>query len=163
MGHRPLFGRLVPKSEGGKFLAWMLSAFLVVATVNGIMVWYALSTFSGLTDRNYYEDGVSYNQTLARMAAQKALDWTVSATYEKGHLLASFKDRTGQPLDRLTVTAVFRRPTREGFDRRVTLDWAGNGRYKADIALPLQGVWDLEVNGEGAAGHYQYLQRLFAQ
>lgn len=163
MGRRQFPWRLLPRSDGGKFLGWMLGSFLVVAAVNGALVWYALSTFSGLSTEEPYEKGLAYNQALAQEAAQKKLGWQVHATYENGHVVAAFVDRAGRPLDRLKVTVAFVRPTRAGFDRTATLGWSGNGRYQGDVALPLPGVWDLEMIGDGAAGHYQYLQRIFVK
>ncbi len=64
---------------GAKFLAILLGSFAVVASVNGTMVYYALSTFSGEVDPHPYEHGLAYNRDIAAAEAQDARHWQVAA------------------------------------------------------------------------------------
>ena len=50
---------------GRKFLALLLGLFLVVAAVNGLMIWYALSSWTGLVSDSAYEDGLGFDRVLA--------------------------------------------------------------------------------------------------
>ena len=62
----------------GRKVLWMLLGFFgVMMAVNGIFVYLALSSFSGLETVNAYVKGLDYNATLRRGAAQKALGWQV--------------------------------------------------------------------------------------
>ena len=47
--------------------------FAVVLTANGIMIWIALSSWTGLETKNHYLKGVDYNQTLQDVRTQEAL------------------------------------------------------------------------------------------
>jgi len=154
--------RLWPRSDGGKFLAWMLGAFGLVFAVNGIFIWLALSTWSGLTTDHPYERGLAYNQTLQEAAAEAALGWHSELEFKNHRLLVRFHDRSGGALDRLQVTARFVRPTSDGADRNLPLDAVGDGGYTATVDLPLPGQWQVLVKAEGRAGSYHLARRLIA-
>ena len=50
----------------GRWIPWLFVGFLVVvAAVNGVMIWYALSSWTGLAANQAYDNGLTYNQNLA--------------------------------------------------------------------------------------------------
>ena len=131
---------------GRQFLAIMLASFVLVTAVNGLMIWYALSTWSGLVSDSAFAEGLGFDRVLAASRAEAALGWKGTIAYEpSGRIVFHLVDANGQPLSRLGVSMVMLRPTREGFDRTAALRETTPGRYEAGIHAPLPGVWDVRV------------------
>ncbi|OJX77470.1 FixH family protein [Magnetospirillum sp. 64-120] len=145
-----------------------VGAFGVVLAVNGALAYFATSTFTGISTTDAYEKGRLYNQNLALAKAQAEMGWTVdtkieplrSADQPKADIHITYRDRNGQPVDNLTVRAAMVRPTAAGYDHEVALPSLGGGVYGGTIALPLAGVWDMDVAAVGDGGvAYQHAQR----
>lgn len=153
----------------GRWIPWLFVAFfLVIFTVNGIMVTVALSTWTGLTTQTHYRDGIEYNQRLAAVERQEALGWTVtltSRTLDNGVLdfAVAVSGPEGRPLYPDRVAVAFVRPTTEGFDSRHELELRADGRYGVFVDLPLDGIWDARVTVEEHGRRHQSGQRLFVQ
>jgi nitrogen fixation protein FixH len=132
---------------GRKFLALLLGAFLAVTAVNGLMIWYAESSWTGLVSDSAYEQGLGFDRMLVRSRAEAALGWQGAITYDsaKGRLTVTLADRAGRPLTGLDLSAQWLRPTREGFDRIVPLTELAAGSYGAAVRPPLPGQWDVRV------------------
>ena len=132
---------------GRKFLAILVGAFIAVAAVNGLMIWYAESSWTGLVSDSAYEQGLGFDRMLAESRAEAALGWQGALTYDAatGHLTVTLADAEGRPMSGLQLLVQWLRPTREGFDRTVTLTELAPGRYGAAIRLPLPGQWDVRV------------------
>ncbi|RMF11649.1 MAG: hypothetical protein D6763_02545 [Alphaproteobacteria bacterium] len=145
---RPLTGQGV--------LAWLIGFFAVVFLVNGIFVYFAQKSWTGLDRDDAYRRGLDYNRTLAAARSQRELGWSVEldlvATPDgRYRLFTKFLDDADAPLFGLAVEALIRHPIRDAYDQSVTLRSAGEGRYVADIVLPHPGQWDVEVEARGAA------------
>src|SRR5262245_48167198 len=136
---RPLTGR--------RFLAILLGAFLAVIAVNGLMIWYAESSWTGLVSDSAYEQGLGFDRMLAQSRTEAALGWQGRIAYDAtaGRLTVTLGDRAGRPLAGLALSAQWLRPTQEGMDRTVDLVERGPGRYEAAIRPPLPGQWDVRV------------------
>ena len=132
---------------GRRFLAILLGAFVAVAAVNGLMIWYAESSWTGLVSDSSYEQGLGFDRMLAESRAEAALGWQGAIAYDAGagRLTVTLANQAGEPLTGLRLSAQWLRPTREGFDRTVTLTELAPGRYGAAIRLPLPGQWDVRV------------------
>ncbi len=72
---RPLTGWMV--------LAMLLAFFGVIGSVNAVMVYSALSTFSGEVEAHPYEHGIAYNREIASAREQAARGWKVDASLER--------------------------------------------------------------------------------
>jgi len=139
---------------GRHVLIGVLAFFAVVFAANGAFVYLALDTWSGLSTKNPYQRGVTYNETLAAAAAQKALGWHARLGFTdlgagRGRIEITFTDKRGAPLDYLEVGGTIRRPTREGLDRDVSLAHTGPGRYGVELNFPKSGQWDLRLVARG--------------
>jgi nitrogen fixation protein FixH len=132
---------------GRKFMAILLGAFIAVAAVNGLMIWYAESSWTGLVSDSAYEQGLGFDRMLAESRAEAALGWQGAIAYDAGtgHLTVTLANQEGEPLTGLQLSAQWLRPTREGFDRVVALTELAPGRYGAAIRPPLPGQWDVRV------------------
>ena len=133
---------------GWTVLLTLLGFFGVVFAVNGVMIYEALSTMSGVETDSAYQAGLQFEQEVAQAEAQDARRWQVDArlTPSSGgeRLDVSARDAAGRPLDGMQATAVFERPTDRRLDRNVVLveDAAGRFHGSAEVAA---GQWDIVI------------------
>jgi|CXWL01.1.fsa_nt_gi nitrogen fixation protein FixH len=153
MSARPLTGRAV--------FAWIAAGFGLVIAVNGVFMYFALKSWTGLTSANAYNEGIAYNRTLDRAAAQAQLKWRAEMGWSDGAAELRLYDRDGKPVQGLSVVATFARPVQEGFDHSAALTEAGPGRYFATVALPLPGQWNMTIEARHGATSYRAATRVF--
>lgn len=158
-----------PPPRWSKLIPWIfVGGFAIVIAVNGALIYFANSTFSGLETEHAYETGLHYNQSLEAAAAQEKLGWrgdiALSAEADgKRELTVLFADRLERPIDGLAVEAHLLRPANAGMDLNLTLAGKGNGRYTADVTLPAPGQWDIRIVARDAEHSWQKSERLFAK
>jgi nitrogen fixation protein FixH len=138
---RPLTGRLVI----GTFIA----GFLIVIAANGIMAYFAVSTFTGVTTAEPYTRGLRYNRELAAADAQAALGWKVEAEFRahgerRGELIVTVADRAGAPVA-AEGEVQFVRPVERGMDFAAALSERERGRLSAGIEFPRAGQWEARI------------------
>ncbi|GHF19555.1 hypothetical protein GCM10017044_12820 [Kordiimonas sediminis] len=138
---------------GGKFLLWVLGFFAVVISVNIVMAYFALGTFSGVVTDDAYSKGRDYNQTLEAAKEQAKLGWqaqfqATSLSESEYALSVTLADKDGVPLDDLTVSLELRRPARQDLDQTVSLARVGAGEYRGVVSLPLQGRWLVHITAQ---------------
>jgi nitrogen fixation protein FixH len=147
--------------------ALFIGLMLMVVAVNGTMMFFAESTFSGLDTDQSYQQGIQYNAILKDAEASAALGWTakttVTGTGMARHLAVTLTDKTGKPVEGLAVSAHLVRPVSTAFDQRVTLRAEGNGVYGTDVTLPGLGSWELRLAAETGAADWQVTQRIFVK
>ncbi|MDA1099285.1 MAG: FixH family protein [Proteobacteria bacterium] len=157
---------------GRKALAMLLGFFAVILVVNGIFLYFALSSFSGLSTENAYVKGLNFNRTLARGRTQQAAGWQVTATATQtvpGRQLVlhvRVEDRHGRPLEDLNLSGQLRRPTHQASDLALAFAAAGNGDYRAVTGAMPPGQWDLRLLAQaGDRAHdgidYRWRKRLW--
>ncbi len=158
----------MPTRVTGYHVLWgMLGFFAVIIAVNAVFVYLALNTFTGLSEPDAYRKGLAYNQNLEEAEKQRALGWKVKVGAEldpggEARFRIEAADKNDVALNGLRLSGTLRRPTNEGFDRQVEFRAVGDGRYAADLVLPLRGQWDLDLIAEDAAGQrYRQEQRLW--
>lgn len=142
--------------------------FLVVVAVNGVMIYFAVSTNAGLETENHYVKGIRYNAALAGAREQQARGWHVALDFQspearKGRISLTLRDRDDNMLRDATATLRAVRPVAEGHDFDIELSSLGDGRFGADADFPLPGVWDLKLTVDHAAGDYQEIKRIWVQ
>lgn len=156
--------------QPGWYIPWLFVAFFgVVISVNGIMAYFAFSTFTGLQTEQHFLKGIRYNEDLAGARAQAERAWTVSADYTpldettKGIAAVTLHDRTGANIENAKVAVAFIRPTSQGHDFTAELPYLGEGRYAMSLQMPLAGVWDMRIIVESADGGYQDEKRIWVK
>jgi nitrogen fixation protein FixH len=77
-----------------------------------------------------------------------------------GVLTVHFADRSGAPLSGLTVSAILTRPTREGYDFSLPLANQGDGSYRANVTMPLRGLWEVRILAALGNARFQDTRRL---
>jgi nitrogen fixation protein FixH len=160
------FGRAERKDA---WIPWsFIGFFAVVLLVNGIMIFVAFDTWTGIgqENANSYQQGLAYNDRLAEVAAQEALGWQAELSFEElagrqGRLELALADRNGNPLEGAAVAATLARPTNAASDFALPLSDAGIGRYGADIDFPAAGQWDVRIVAEHGDGTYRITGRVY--
>ncbi len=152
---------------GRTALFLLLAFFGVVFAANGVFIYLASASWTGLSTEDAYRKGIAYNQTIERAAAQQALGWQTAVSLEPAggttrRLTVSLHDRAGRPIDGRTVTAALRRPISAGGDIEADLKGIGSGRYAADLPAAYDGAWDVRIEvARGAEVPYLIETRLW--
>ncbi len=158
-----------PRQPGWWYPWIFVGGMLLVIAVNVVLVLYAVGTFPGLETKDHYRKGLAYNQALAAADAQDRRGWQMELAFSpatpasgdrRGDLEATFTDRDGQPLRSLSVEATLFRPTHEGFDRTVSLDHRGEGRYGGTVEVPLSGQWEARIHAHHDGENFQMSRRI---
>ncbi len=128
----------------------LLASFGIVFAVNGYMAAEAIQTFRGDDEDHAYLQGIDYNLTLDRRAAQRALGWQAAIGAKRDssgvlHIALSMTGRNGQPLKHLSLDGLLRHPTDANRDRRLHLTETRDGFYSGALAQVTPGAWNLVV------------------
>jgi nitrogen fixation protein FixH len=142
--------------------------FVIVIAVNGVLIFTAVSSFSGLETFDAYEKGLKYNQALAAAAANAETGWRAEPNVTalgggKHQLEVAITDRAGAPVTELQVAAFLVRPTAAGMDLSLALSDIGGGRYRADFAPQALGNWELRLRARRGDVTWQQIQRIFVR
>ena len=157
----PLTGRHV--------LFVLLACFGVVLLANGMLAYYAVSTFSGTVAGSPYRKGQDYNEEIARASAQAQRNWRATIEHRTagdGRVELRFqpRDADGGAISGLTVAAVFNRPAQAELDRALTLQETESGLYRGLLELPGKGVWLIELDASrGPERLYRSRNRIFVK
>ncbi|WP_417449235.1 FixH family protein [Kordiimonas sp.] len=148
--------------KSDRLIPWYIVAFfVVVAILDGIFVYIATSTHTGVVTDQAYDKGLAYNETVAAAEAQNALGWQGEITlHDKAELSFVLRDAEGSTLNGATVKAVFTRPTQDGMDFNVDMVAGADGVYTAAINLPALGLWDVRVFALEGEHDFQVHRRL---
>ena len=149
----------------GHWIPWLFVAgFLVVAAVNGVMSWVALSTWTGLAANQPYDRGLAYNENLAAAARQAKLGWhpvlEVQVGEQGGQIELALTGPEDRPVTDAAVVVDFERPTFEGADFAVALTATAPGRYRAHFDRPAPGAWNLHATIRRGADLFVHEQRV---
>ena len=151
------------------------AGFAVVLAANGAMLYFALSSFSGLSTKQAYVEGLAYNDRVEEEAAQAALGWTwdldlaaVETLRQNGPsrvatLRVDGRNAEARPLDGLSLTATIRRPTEQGLDQTVPLRPVGPGLYETRVTLAKPGQWDVLLTARRGEDVFRLRRRLLVE
>ncbi|WP_108681222.1 FixH family protein [Methyloceanibacter sp. wino2] len=154
-----------PRSVTGRHvLIGLVIFFGIMFVANGLLVYYAVSTFSGGDRPNPYRSGLNYNETIAEAEQQAALGWSAKADYDKSaaRVTLHFADSAEAPVTGLALSGKLVRPTVDSDDRVVTFREWREGVYVSDVTLD-PGNWILSVESakqDGGSPVYRLKKRL---
>lgn len=155
-------GEIVAR-KSDKWIPWYFVAFFVfLAIMDGIFVYIANQTHTGVVTDNAYNEGLKYNQTIAKAEAIEELGWTASVDYQGADILVTLTDKDGVAISGADVDAVFIRPTKEGSDFKAELVEQAPGTYTAS-ANAAQGQWDIRVYATWKQKQFQSVKRVVVQ
>ena len=145
---------------------WLFVAgFAIVIAVNGVMIWFAIGSFSGLYSNHARDRGLRYNQVVAEQHDREALGWTVETSWQATDNLLGLKisDRSGKALEDVTVVVDLVRPAEKRAPIRIAIADLGSGRFAGAVALPGRGNWDADIVIEAGGHRFAVTRRLFLQ
>lgn len=143
----------------GRWIPWVfVGGMLVVVLVNGVLIFQALSTFTGVTVGQAYDRGRTYNRVLDEAARQDALGWNLRASLERDRLIVTARDRAGAP-----ITGVLESHLLRPLDgQRVEFaDATGTGRFLLELPELRAGQWEFRGLLTSAAGERHDLRQRF--
>jgi nitrogen fixation protein FixH len=119
----------------GRFvLVAVVSFFVIVMSVNGIMAYLAVETFSGVQSEKPYENGLAFNRDITRARVQDAQGWRVSEKMFRTpsgevSIDVSIVDSSNQFVAGLAITSILKSPVDSRIDCKVVLTDEMNGHY----------------------------------
>jgi nitrogen fixation protein FixH len=145
---RPITGRFV--------LVTLLTFFLVVISVNLLMMRFAISTLPGTEVDSAYGASLAYQREINAAHEQNARGWKVDAHVERqaggnATLTLFVKDVAGLPVTGLAFSGHLERPTDRRADQLLNIAERGEGNYRGSAQGVAPGQWDLviEANARG--------------
>jgi nitrogen fixation protein FixH len=150
-------------SRYSRFIPWLFVAgMLVVVAVNGALIYFATSTWSGIAVSRSYERGLSYNHALSAAARQETLGWSVNASVDTPRTLQiRIFDRAGTGIGGLQVEAALERPVGAADKQLVRLQPAVDGIYSSPLPPLRPGQWDAQITASRGSDSVYVTQRLF--
>lgn len=128
--------------RGRHVLLAMLGFFAAVFAVNGVMIYSAVSTYSGLVANEPYRKGLAYNERIAADERQARLGWSDSVEIGRdGRVALTISSGDGRPVTGLAIAAVLGRPSTNRHDIKLALSESKPGRYEAQAAPLGEGSW----------------------
>ena len=152
---------------GRHFLIGIVLFFVAIFAANGVLLYFALTSWSGLEVESSYEAGLTFNKDIATARQQTELGWTVEAEAVRAadgsaSIKLSAKDKNGTFLRGLTANGRLSRPIKRSEDRAFNLTETADGLYTASIADVPAGQWDLIIEAkDGPDRIYRSRNRLF--
>ena len=135
-----------------RWIPWIfVGLFGVFLTANCIMIYIAATTWTGLTAKSAYRQGVEYNRTLDKRAAAKGLGWEIAVGFEPangltGTLQVRLRNRDGEALNGAKITGATYRPVAQGNDFALgSFDSLSGGRYATRATFPKPGLWEIRL------------------
>ncbi len=128
--------------KGRHVLMVFVGFFLVVFAVNGVFLYSAISTYTGIVSVEPYRKGLNYNERIAAEEAQKAQGWHEALEVTRnGQVTLRLTNRLGAPVEGLLVAGTFGRPSTAQHDSKLALEETQPGVYTAQVAPPEAGAW----------------------
>ena len=145
-----------------RLIPWyIVSFFVVVAILDGIFVYIATSTHTGVVTEHAYDKGLAYNETVAAAEAQKQLGWQGDIALAGDRMLEfSLRDADGRALTGALAKVEFMRPTQDGMDFALDLAESTDGVYTASVDFPAEGLWDVRVFATRGGEEFQSHRRV---
>jgi nitrogen fixation protein FixH len=144
--------------------ALFVAGFALVAAANGVLIWFATASFSGLDSEHAYESGLAYNDALQASAKVASLGWRVEIDVEETGgspaLALRLSDRDGRALAGLTIEGQLARPTLASLDRDIAFREVAPGAYRSPTLKGLQpGLWEARLVAIGTEPTWQATRR----
>ncbi len=141
--------KFFPDGFQGRHMALFLGVFFgVMLLVNGIFLYFAISTFNGLSTEDAYRKGLKYNERLDEEARQNRLGWTnsVITSPDQRSLTLVISARNGKPVTGLNLSSKLSRPASDRYDTSLEFSETKQGIYIAPMKDIQAGNWTLTIN-----------------
>lgn len=135
-----------PAGQGGltgrHVLFGMLGFFGMIFAVNGVFLYSALKTNTGIVANEPYRKGLAYNERIAADERQKALGWQDEASLTSdGRVMVVVRGADGMPVSGLKIDAALGRPSTTAGERKLKLAELSPGTYGVASTAIEPGTW----------------------
>lgn len=137
-----------------------LGFFGTILAVNGIFIYTAIHTNTGVVTENAYEKGLAYNKVLD--AAKEQPQLKDKMVYQGDVVQWTIADANGIPLRNGNASVFFMRPVKDGYDFTLALKEKSPGIYEARTDFPVHGLWTAKLDLKWNNQHYQTSQNFIA-
>ncbi|MYD99949.1 MAG: FixH family protein [Alphaproteobacteria bacterium] len=145
-------GRQLGELTGRRVFAMLLGFFLLVFAVNGVFIYFSLTSHPGTTARDAYREGLEYNRVLEGAERQQALGWRAEVRERGGTVGLHMRDAAGAAVGGLVGKAEVGRPASDSQDSILGTVETAPGIYEA-AGPPLgPGRWKVVFEMEDGAG-----------
>lgn len=159
-----------PQALRNPWIIGWLGIIVMFLSINAVFIYLAITTSPGLVTEDYYEKGQQYEQNVLKlMAAQQTLQWETKlavpgqiVSRQTGIYRFSAVDVRGVPVMDADVQLVAYRPSDADADIRVDMNQVAPGQYEARLALPLPGLWDLNITVKNGGDEFRLSHRISA-
>lgn len=146
-----------------KFVGGMLGILGLSIAVNIGMMTLAATSNDGLVTEHYYSNGLRYDEERARELNQPG--WNVGVVAPKvaertAPFVVTITDRHHAPLKGASVSLKLYRPTKAGYDQLIPLAETAQGRFEAQVSVPLVGLWDATIAIRKGPERYDHRERI---
>ena len=146
-------GRAVKDPRDKWILIYFVMFFAVIAILDSIFVYLAVSTHTGVVTDQAYERGLAFDELVEKAESQPAIVQNVE--YKDGVLRWVLSDEENMPIENAEVNAKIVRPVHGGHDFDIRLQYIGEGMYESALDLPLKGAWRAKLSSKWDNGQYQ--------
>ncbi len=168
MKARAVTPKVERKVTGTTVLVCLVGFFGIVATVNAIMMYAAITTFAGTETSSSYKAGLAYKQEEAAASAQAALNWQVDgriARTSSGEtvLTVSVNDANKAPVHNIDIAARLTHPLNARFDHDIPLSRTADRSFRG-VTEASSGQWTLIIEvARGGERVYRTKSRVVLQ
>jgi nitrogen fixation protein FixH len=156
------------------WIPWAIAGvFAIVIAVNVTMAWLAIRSAPGLAAEHAFDEGRSYNEVLARGAAQDTLGWQAEPDFvlsagqppvgRAGEIRLALRDRSGHAIAGASVTATLTRPVGPPDTVSLPLAETADGVYAAATLLAGAGQWEIHVTATRGADSFALGRRILVR
>lgn len=129
------------KLQGKHVLFACLAFFGVIFTVNGVFLYSALSTYTGVVAQEPYRKGLQYNDRIAAGERQNQLGWNNDVILTPDTLSITLTNAEGRPVSGLRITGTLGRPSTNQHDTSLQFSETQPGTYTAPFETLEPGAW----------------------
>ena len=132
----------------------LVGFFAIVFAVNAYFIRAALSTHTGVVANEPYRKGLKYNERIAASEQQASLGWKdeIVLAPDGRRLVVTFRDKGGEPVGGLEVSATIGRAATSREDIPLSLRETSAGQYEAPLTLAGEGRYVANIEARTASG-----------
>lgn len=147
-------------TTGWFVVSWIVPLFAVMFVVNGIFVWFAVSTHTGNQTENAYDEGLHYNLILEEAQAQERLGWRVNVAVEQNIIIFSVFDREGYAVEYTDIEVLLFSPMSAERDQVLAAQNIGLGHFSVGYTEQMKGQWQLRLKISNDGEHAEFRRKV---